>query len=121
MFKTKNEVKKEVLKILEKKEKYTATNFLANELGIHWSHARGAIFELEKENKIKILTTPSGTFAILKLKPEHPITCGDCKYLDWHDTHYCRLLMNYDSRRDKLTRACKQALPKTIGGEVIGR
>ena len=122
MIKIKNgELKKEILNLFEREKRYLSVNYVANNVNKHWTHVYAVFLTLEREGIIKTLKTPNGFFAGLKENPERPTNCGNCRYLDWHDPHYCRLTGNYDVQRDKYTRACKQALPKTIGGEVIGR
>lgn len=121
-FRIKNgELKNSILEILQREGKYLSVNYLSNQLGAHWTKIYAALLSLDREGKIKSLKTPNGFFAGLKENPERPTNCGNCRYLDWYDPHFCRLTGNYDVRRDKYTRACNQALPKPVGGEVIGR
>lgn len=120
MIKIKNgELKKQVLELLERERRYVSVNYVANNVSKHWTHVYAVFLVLEKEGTIKTLKTQNGFFAGIKENPEKPINCGNCRYLDWHDPHYCRLTGNYDVRRDKYTRACKAALPNQKRSEIV--
>lgn len=120
MIKIKNgEFKKQVLEVLGREKRYVSVNYIANNVGKHWTHVYAVFLVLEKEGIIKTLKTQNGFFAILNPKPEQPSNCGGCQYFD--GDHYCKLLGNYNLYRDRFTKSCPQALPKNIGGEKIVR
>lgn len=116
MIKIKNgEFKKQVLEVLGREKRYVSVNYVANNVGKHWTHVYAVFLTLEREGIIKTLKTQNGYFAGIKENPEKPINCGNCRYLDWNDQHFCRLTGNYNIYRNHDTIACKQALSKETG------